>query len=152
MKYRSDTLSEELYKSKINEAASIEDKEELRKKAIKDFSDKVKNNATCKKIISSAKKYGYKADLSYIDSVGVPYIRMECIKSADSEYKPKVYYNDNSMSGKVGFKIQTNHYGDMDSKEYEKFLKGCQDAFNLIKELEKLDLNTLEKEPNWNKM
>lgn len=140
MQENSKNIIEELYKSRtsINEAVDPAEREEFRKR--------VANNPTNKKIQSIAKKYGYEAGQSYIYSWGDANIRIMRKK----DFSPEIYYTDSS-SGKMEFKIQTTSYGALNEKQYETFLDGCQDAYNLVKELGKVDLSKLEKEPTWNK-
>lgn len=118
------------------------------------FKKVVINDPTNKKIQSIASKYGYNADNSYMRSWGDPYVQLS---SKDrNDFHPQIYFNDgyagiNKAKNSWKFEIQTTSYGSLDEKEYEKFLKCCQDAYNMIKELSKVDLSKLPQEPKEDK-
>ena len=68
----------------------------------------------------------------------------------NSRFKPKVYF-DLDMDGdlnKSKWEIQTTSYGSLGEKEYAEFLKCCTDAYNMIKEIGKVDLTKLPQEPS----
>ena len=110
------------------------------------FKKVVINDPTNKKIKQIANKYGYEADQSYIRSWGEPTIQIRSKNYNDMH--PDIYYRSDHFGKKVSqFEIQTTSYGSMTTKEYETFIKCCNDAYNMVKELEKLDLTKLPKEP-----
>lgn len=123
--------------SRINEFTS-EDEEGTTKDS------PMRDNATFKKIDSICKKYGYELYAAYVEvyESGNKYPRVSISKV--QKFHPEIYYNNNLLDKKVNyFSIQTTSYGSLEKEEYEEFLKGCQDAYNLVSELEKIDLGTL---------
>lgn len=105
----------------------------------------MRDNATFKKIDSICKKYGYELYDAYVkvyEKSGNKYPRVSIRKV--QKFHPEIYYNNSLLDKKVNyFSIQTTSYGSLEKEEYEEFLKGCQDAYNLVSELEKIDLETL---------
>lgn len=117
-------------------------------KAYQDYMNKMKSNPTFKKIESLCSKYGYrlyggtattrKNGNKYID------IRIQQADWNNKEYHADIYYSSPSFLGDDSrFEIQTAAYGALTVEEYAKFLKGCQDSYDLVTELNKIDLSTL---------
>jgi hypothetical protein len=114
------------------------------------FKKMVQGDPTNKKIKSIASKYGYVSDECYMRSWGEPYIQIRS-KNRD-DYHPEIYFRSDYFGKKVNkFEIQTTSYGSLDEKEYAEYIKCCNDAFNMIKELSKVDLSKLIKEPKEDK-
>lgn len=114
-------------------------------KTFNDFKKVIEKNPVNKKIQQIASKYGYVAGQSYMRWYGSANIH---ISPKNDDFHPAIYYSDDDY-GKFNpkFEIQTTSYGSLDSKEYADFLKGCTDAYNMVKELEKIDVTKLAKEP-----
>lgn len=139
----SDILSNLELEHKVNESVVNEDID------WEAFKKLVKNDPTNKKLKSIANKYGYNADESYIRSWGEAYIQL---RPKSDDFHPEVYYRSDYFGKKVSmFEIQTTSYGSMGINEYEKFMKACNDAYNMVKELQKVDLSKLPKEPKEDK-
>lgn len=113
-----------------------------------DFKQEVKNNPINKKIKQIANKYGYVAKETYLTSYGG--IQCSIYPKDHSDYHPDVYidrYFDEDKAGKIDFRIQTTSYGSISVSDYSEYLKACEDAYNMLSEIEKLDLNKLVKAP-----
>lgn len=84
------------------------------------------------------RKYGY--DFDFTDRVG-KYVRLYNLRGKD-KYSPDVYYS--SSFGKAPtFEISQSSYGSMGVLEFEKLTKCNLDAINMVKELSKLDINSM---------
>lgn len=112
--------------------------------ARKEFIKRAYNNNTYKKMKSIGNKYGYDIGLAYYASYDDFSIN---ISRGDNRgrflpevYPPSLYYKED-------WKVQTTSYGSLSFDEFEEFIKQQQNAFSMIKELKKLDLTTLEHEP-----
>ncbi len=113
-----------------------------------DFKQAVKNNPINKKIKQIADKYGYVAKETFLTSYGG--IQCSIYPKAHNDYHPDVYidkYYDVDDSGKIDFRIQTTSYGSISVSDYSEFLKACEDAYNMLSEIKKLDLSKLTKAP-----
>ena len=53
------------------------------------------------------------------------------------------YIFDSSYGESQKFEISTISYGALSLDEYEKFLKSCNNAYNMCRELEKIDMSGL---------
>lgn len=111
----------------------------------KEYMRRMKDNATYKKIESLCTKYGYRLGGATATSRGSKKdIELRIIDDRPTYHPPIYYTNYMSSFGKdPEFEIQTIAVGSLVLTEYEKYLKGCQDAYNLVSELDKIDLTTL---------
>lgn len=105
-------------------------------------------NPTQKKIIDVAAKYGYKVDTCYarkFDKSGkvVHYLGLWPI----DRLNPKVYFKEQQFgSEKTGldrFEINHSAYGSMSIQDEEEFISKVQDAIQMCKELNEIDLDGL---------
>lgn len=111
-----------------------------------EFKKKCQANPTYKKAAAIAKKYGYRiADACYVDVAknGNKFISFNVAAVDRRSYHPEIYYNA-KYGNNYEFEIQTTAYGSMVLEEHTKFIKGVTDAHNMVAELSKLDLTTLE--------
>ena len=105
----------------------------------KSFKKDCQNNATYKKAATICKKYNYQiADLCYVDDGIVQF----AVIADRKKMQPEIYFHT-QRNGKQEFKIQTTAYGSLSMQEYTQFINSCNDAYNMCKELSKLDLLTL---------
>lgn len=111
-----------------------------------EFKQEIRNNPVNKKIKQIANKYGYNAGETFLYWYG----GIHCtITSKDyNDYHPDVYVdNDLSDSETIEFSIQTVSYGSLNLDEYSEFISCCNDAYNMMQELSKLNFSKLAKEP-----
>lgn len=102
------------------------------------------SNATYKKAVSIAKKYGYTvAPLCYVETYGRKKVVNFSFIYDRSEYRPEIRYS--SKSGR--FEIQTTAYGSLSIEEHDKFVEAVVNANKMVKKLSKLDLTTLYEAP-----
>lgn len=122
---------------KVNESEEDDEYEEML--------NKMKSNSTYKKIDKLCNKYGYQLynAIARTRSDGKKNIDIT-LNAPRGTYHADIYYTKPTFEGTdYKFEIQTTAYGALSAEEYEKFLKGCQDSYNLITELGKLDMTTL---------
>lgn len=100
--------------------------------------EEIRNNETYKKVKAICEKHGYNLWCiinEVYDSFSIQRLQVNPVK----EYAPDVYYNDKSAftSNKPNyqFEIQTTAFGALSIKEYPKFMKAVEDAYELVKEL-----------------
>lgn len=101
------------------------------------FLQNCQTNQTYKKAKKIVEKYGYKLSPgAHINE----YKRIEdfIIINDKTNYKPDIYCDG---SGKFSF--QTIAYGKLSFDHYQKFVEASTNAYNMCKELNKLDLYTL---------
>lgn len=114
-----------------------------------DFIKKSRENATYKKMEKLASSHGYKLGLAYWASWDGTVINLNPESgSYFSEYLPEIYPPDYTSSNDTDWRIQTTSYGSLDSVEFEKFIQANDNAYKLVESLSKIDLKTLEHEPD----
>lgn len=98
----------------------------------------MKENPVYKKIESICKNKGYTLKhASYVDN------EVDIRISPDKDH-PEIYYNYKRFGEVVNqFKIQTWSHGALSLEDYEIYLKNCQDAYDVVKQLQELDLTKL---------
>lgn len=109
-----------------------------------EFKEELKNNPERNKFIEIAKSHGYKVYGAFnYAGKKTPEDKFFDVNFAQlkDDYHPSVYYESKWSNKKPFYKIQTTSYGAMDDKEYEKFLKDCTDALEMVKELRKIDVS-----------
>lgn len=110
-----------------------------------DFKTVFANNSAVKKIDSLCNKYGYKLYSAYNKKLqnGEDFIKINIRPVKD--FHSEISFDDGYFfsNTKPHFTIQTTAYGALDLNDYEKFLKGCNDSYNLVKELNKINLSEL---------
>ena len=109
-----------------------------------EYLKKMRDNDTYKKMDALCSQYGYKlySASAVTRKNGSKRIELN-IREDKKTYHAEIYYDVKWGSDEGTWEIQTTAYGSMDMEEYAKFLKGCQDSYNLVSELKKIDLNTL---------
>lgn len=104
----------------------------------------IQNNETYKKAKAIAEKYGYEIQKACYVSVypdGTKYINFGVDENSDDRFSPAVYF-DNFFEHPT-FAIQTVSYGFLEVNKYAYFIERVTAAYNMVKELDKLDLYTL---------
>ena len=108
-----------------------------------EFRQEIVKNPINKKIKQIAAKYGYVAGETFLYWYGG--IHCSVVPKDRGGYHPSVYIDSDIKD--VKFRIQTTSYGAISLEDYSEFLKGCEAAYNMVKEINKLDLTKLAKEP-----
>lgn len=108
--------------------------------------DELHEHETYKKVQELCEKFGYKLH-TIIRELHDEWEFRRCEIYPDKEknkFTPDIYYIDETPFGDTHnyvFEIQTIAYGACKAKEYGKFLGACNNAYQLIKELEKISIN-----------
>lgn len=128
-------IVKQLRESHINEAE---------KSDIESIKKDMQSNSTYKKAKSIVEKYGYEIDpYCFVDvRKGNKFIKFNV--EGNERFDPEIHFQRKSW-GEDGyeFKIQTTSYGSLTIEEYATFLVRVTAAYNMVKELDKLDLFTL---------
>lgn len=116
-----------------------------------DFIKKSRENATYKQMERLARFYGYKLSSAYWANYDGAVININPESgSYFSEYLPEIYPPDYSLSSDGNdWRVQTISYGSLDRVEFEEFVQANENAYKLVEALSKIDLKTLEHEPEW---
>ena len=92
-------------------------------------------------------RYGYELYTAYnmqFSEGGKLYPTLKVYPIDSKSYSPEIYYEDDDVFGnKPRFSIQTTSYGSLDIDEYAKFIIDCRSAYQLVKDLEEIDLSLL---------
>lgn len=114
-----------------------------------DFIKKSRENATYKKIEKLARFCGYELGSAYWANWDGAVINLAPISGTSiSEYLPEIYPPDYTSSNGTDWRIQTTSYGALDSVEFGNFVQANDNAYKLVESLSKIDLKTLEHEPD----
>lgn len=116
-------------------------------KSYEEFLKKCQDNPTWQKVNNICNKYGYHlAPLSYVEVYpsGKEKINLNIRSNEENRYNPEIFYSSKFGQDPV-FEIQTTSYGSLVLEEHAKFIEAVTNAHNMIKEIEKIDLTTLEK-------
>lgn len=111
----------------------------------KEFVKRSYDNATYKQMKSICDKYGYELGLAYWANYDDAVINIR--PRGDNKYAPEVYPPKAWMGKKEPWKVMTTSYGSLTIDEFDKFVEGNNGAYDMIKELSRIDLSTLEHEP-----
>lgn len=112
-----------------------------------DFIKKSRENATYKKMEKLASNYGYDLGSAYWANWDEAVINISPqYGNYFSEYLPEIYPPSYIVNK---WRIQTTSYGALNSVEFEKFVQANENAYKLVEALSKIDLKTLEHEPEW---
>lgn len=114
-----------------------------------EFVKRAYNNATYKQMKSICDRYGYELGLAYWANYNEARIT---IRPAGDEYLPQVYPPTVRVGKEEPWKVQTTSYGSLSIDEFDKFVEDNKRAYDMIKELSKIDLTTLEHEPEEEEM
>lgn len=110
-----------------------------------EFKQEIKNNSVNKKIKQIADKYGYVAKETFLYWYGG--IHCSISPKDYNDFHPEVTISsDLDDDSVVEYRIQTTSYGSLSLDDYKEFLKCCDDAYNMMKEISELDLTKLAKE------
>ena len=125
-------INENLYNKKAN--IPVMEEQEI----INDYNqiERTKGFQQIKKIVES---YGYELDEAYIEEYGKNKRRRTTIQFRNNSYnnfKPEIRYDRNSNK----FQIGTAGYGYLNLKDIETFSDNLDNAYQLCKKLEKIDL------------
>lgn len=108
----------------------------------------MQDNATYKKAKSIAEKYGYIIDPHcYVEVFNNGHKWINFRVRGKDRYDPEIYYDAPFGQQEYKFRIQTTSYGSLELDEYEQFLKKVTAAYDMVKELTKLDFYTLYEVP-----
>lgn len=103
-----------------------------------DLREIVESNPTYKKIKSLCEKYNYRMKDGYKEKWDEnskdEYLRLALIKNWQDEFQPEIYVRGEEQK----LEIQTTSYGALDINEYKEFLEKCEDAFELVEQINKL--------------
>ena len=114
-----------------------------------EFKKKAESNPTFRKMDSICKKHGYILEIAYKRkwSEGTPAeVSIEIRPKDRMSLQPEIYYQSH-YGGAKNFEINPSAGGSMNLKDYEDFMKKIQSAYDLVKELSKVDFSTLEESP-----
>lgn len=114
-----------------------------------EFKKKAESNPVFRKMDSICKKYGYVLEIAYKRKwdEGTPAEVVIEIRPKDRmSLQPEIYYQSHYGEAK-NFEINPSAGGSMNLKDYEDFMKKIRGAYDLVKELSKVDLNALEESP-----
>ena len=110
-----------------------------------EFKQEIINNPVNKKIKQIAEKYGYAAKETFLYWYGG--IHCSISPKDYNDFHPEVSISsDLDDDSVVEYRIQTTSYGALSLDDYKEFLKCCDDAYNMMKEISELDLTKLAKE------
>lgn len=113
-----------------------------------DFKNSMKSNPTYKKINDLCEKYAYKLYAAYNEKYKIiPDTTTINIRPTDDLHFD-IYYEKSRESGEFEFTIQTAALGSLNLEKYAEFIAACQDSYNLVSELKKIDLSTLYAGPS----
>ena len=136
-------MNENKILSKIREANGIVGKrivEDADQEDYNEYYNRMANNPTFKKMKAICEKYGYNLleayNSKYPSGRLVPSIT---IRTVDRDS----YHADIYHSHRTGWEIQTTAVGSLDLEKYEKYMKACQDSYEMVKELSDINLETL---------
>lgn len=109
------------------------------------------NNVTFNKINNLCNKYGYTLDEDSSIWVirGSKYLDVRIYKSEDNKnrFVPEIYTPSRAKDMRVldhpVFKINTPSYGALSTDDYAEYLEACNNAYNLVRALEKIDFSSL---------
>ena len=105
---------------------------------------KMRDNATYKKMDELCSKHGYQLFRATATTVKSGNKNVEIhIQPAEKDYHSDIYYSKDFGAESGEFQVQSTAYGALNMDEYEKFLRSCQDSYDLIKSLQDIDLETL---------
>lgn len=105
------------------------------------FKRALQENPTNREIKRIIRKYGYEAKESFNASWGT--VINGGTLSSEEKWNPEIFMDTNFNSRELEFRIQTTSYGALKTNEYQRFLEGCENAYNLIRELERVDFSGL---------
>ncbi len=111
----------------------------------KEFIERAYNNDTYKKMKAICDKYGYELGLAYWANYGDAVINIK--PSNVSKYIPEVYPPQIYVGKDEPWRVMTTSYGSLSIDEFAKFVADNKRAYDMIEELSKIDLTTLEHEP-----
>lgn len=111
----------------------------------KEFIERAYNNDTYKKMKAICDKYGYELGLAYWANYGDAVINIK--PSNVSKYIPVVYPPQIYVGKDEPWRVMTTSYGSLSIDEFAKFVADNKRAYDMIEELSKIDLTTLEHEP-----
>lgn len=99
---------------------------------------------------NTCKWFGYKIDRAYLTSWGEPRIG---IFPDSGRYLPQLYLRTEvdyvlKKTAIIGWEIQTTSYGSLLPKEFERMLTAYEEAFRLVRVLERINLSELEVLPD----
>lgn len=127
---------------------SIKPVSEATDKEWDDFEKVVKADTSNKKLKQVCNKYRYDCDYAYKTSYGMIKFNIYAKDRSHSSYYPDIYESPKeSLKAKPEFKISTVSYGSLVEAEYTKFLKACNDAYNLVHVLNGFDWDKLPVAP-----
>ena len=105
-----------------------------------EFKEVMKNNETFRKMDDIAFKYDYIIKSAYLRR-GKAEIN---IVRANEDYMPNVYYNEESFYNPVAcWEIATISYGSLEFDEYKKFAEKVNNAYEMVKAFQEIDLSKL---------
>ena len=98
------------------------------------YDNTLTGNPLFRELEAEAEQRGYELHMFYWNMYG--YLELDLIPK--KEWRPRIYLV--SRTGKKGvrvskdaaFEIKTYEYGVLDSRTYEKFVRGCNDAMSLV--------------------
>ena len=109
-----------------------------------DFVRRMKDNATFKELDKLCSAHGYQVHHAIAEKRKNGTINLDIrINAPRGTYHSDIYYDVKWGESKGEFTAQTTSYGALNVEEYGKFLKGCQDTYEVIKTLNQMDLTTL---------
>ena len=105
-----------------------------------EFKQIMKNNETFRKMDDIAFEYDYIIKSAYLRR-GKAEIN---IVRANEDYMPNVYYNEESFYNPVAhWEIDTISYGPLEFDEYKKFAEKVNNAYEMVKAFQEIDLSKL---------
>ena len=105
-----------------------------------EFKEVMKNNETFRKMDDIVFKYDYIIKSAYLRR-GKAEIN---IVHANEDYMPNVYYNEESFYNPVAhWEIDTISYGPLEFDEYKKFAEKVNNAYEMVKAFQEIDLSKL---------
>lgn len=114
-----------------------------------EFKKKAESNPTFRKIDAICKKYGYVLSMAYKrkwSEKDPSEIIVEIYPKDRMSLQPEISYQSH-FGGAKNFEINPSSGGSMNIKDYEDFMKKIKAAYDLVKELSKVNLNSLEESP-----
>ena len=103
--------------------------------SVKIINEERERSKTELQMMQIAKKYGYKMSYAYRIGSKANISIMPLAKLA-----PEIYYDYR----KDEYKIQTTSYGSLSLDKYSEYLKYCNNAYNMCRELSDIDISTLD--------
>lgn len=105
------------------------------------------NHETFKKVSALCDQYGYTLHTLINDVYdGFTYPRFQVFPKRENRYSPDIYYTGKTLPTKDDckyvYEIQTTSYGALEMSEYETFMKQTSDAYELVKALSEIPVES----------